>query len=100
MAKHKDRKQDVLMALRHPLRRRILRHLSAPEHSPLSPREVAEELQQPLWNVSYHVRVLRNCEAVTLVRTKPVRGSVQHFYAPAADFMAQPSVAEFLGRSG
>lgn len=96
MARKKDPSQDVLTALQHPLRRRILRHLSRPEHSPLSPREVSEELGHPLSNVSYHIRVLRNCRAVTLVRTKPVRGSVQHFYAPSPDFVAQPFVAEFL----
>lgn len=97
MANQKDRSQDVLTALRHPLRQRILRHLNAPECSPGSPRGLSKELDQPLSNVSYHVRVLADCKAVRLVRTKPVRGSVQHFYAPSAAFMADPMVAAFLG---
>lgn len=46
----------------------------------ISPRELSSELQQPLSNVSYHVRVLTKRGAVALVKTKPARGSVQHFY--------------------
>ena len=46
----------------------------------ISPRELAGALHQPLSNVSYHVRVLAECAAVSLVDTKPVRGSMQHFY--------------------
>lgn len=69
---------DLLVALRHPLRRRILQAMADGEV--VSPRELALTLRQPLSNVSYHVRVLADCAAVTLVCTKPVRGSVQHFY--------------------
>jgi DNA-binding transcriptional ArsR family regulator len=69
---------DLLIALRHPLRRRILQAMADGEV--VSPRELALALRQPLSNVSYHVRVLAGCGAVTLVCTKPVRGSVQHFY--------------------
>lgn len=69
---------DLLVALRHPVRRDILRAMAGEEA--ISPREIATALQQPLSNVSYHVRVLADCAAVTLVSTKPVRGSMQHFY--------------------
>ena len=69
---------DLLTALHHPLRRRILRELADGEAR--SPRELATALRQPLSNVSYHVRVLADRGAVALVETKPVRGSVQHFY--------------------
>jgi DNA-binding transcriptional ArsR family regulator len=74
---------DLLVALRHPLRRRILRQMADGEA--ISPRELSDALQQPLSNVSYHVRVLARCAAVTLVRTKPARGSVQHFYRSGVD---------------
>jgi DNA-binding transcriptional ArsR family regulator len=74
---------DLLVALRHPLRRRILREMA--DGKTTSPRELANTLRQPLSNVSYHVRVLVDCGAVTLVTTKPVRGSVQHFYRSAVD---------------
>lgn len=70
---------ELLVALRHPLRRQILRTMAAQD--PISPRQISDELREPLSNVSYHVRVLADCGAVTLVETEPVRGSVQHFYS-------------------
>jgi DNA-binding transcriptional ArsR family regulator len=69
---------DLLTALGHPLRRRILREITKAERC--SPRELAESLSEPLSNVSYHVRVLADCRALELVGTRPVRGSTQHFY--------------------
>jgi len=74
---------DLLIALGHPLRRRILRALAGSKAR--SPRELAERLDQPLSNLSYHVRVLADCGAVKLVQTKQVRGSTQHFYRPSID---------------
>lgn len=68
----------VLNALRHPLRRRILRAIRDDEA--ISPRELAESLSEPLSNVSYHVRVLAEYDLLELVRTRQVRGSMQHFY--------------------
>lgn len=69
---------DLLNALRHPIRRQILREMENGE--PASPRELAASIGQPLSNVSYHVRVLANCGVLTLIRTRQVRGSMQHFY--------------------
>jgi DNA-binding transcriptional ArsR family regulator len=69
---------DLLVALRHPVRRSILRAMAG--ERAISPRQIASALDQPLSNVSYHVRVLADCAAVSLVGTKPVRGSMQHFY--------------------
>jgi DNA-binding transcriptional ArsR family regulator len=69
---------DLLAALRHPLRRRILQAMQ--DGDPISPRELATNLAQPLSNVSYHVRVLVGCGVLELVRTRQVRGSMQHFY--------------------
>ena len=63
---------DLLVALRHPLRRDILRVMAG--EKAISPRQIASALHQPLSNVSYHVRVLADCAAVSLVNTKPVRG--------------------------
>lgn len=75
---HRSDENNLLRALRHPLRRRILRQLADGETA--SPRELSADLRQPLSNVSYHVRVLAECEAVTLVKARPARGSVEHFY--------------------
>jgi predicted transcriptional regulator len=69
---------DLLVALGHPLRREILRQMANEEAT--SPREIATAVDRQLSNVSYHVRVLADCAAVSLVRTKAVRGSMQHFY--------------------
>ena len=85
---------DLLIALRHPLRRRILQEMAG--GGAVSPRELANLLEKPLSNVSYHVRVLADCAAVTLVETKPVRGSMQHFYCSAID---APWARQVLGIS-
>ncbi len=85
---------ELLIALRHPLRRQILRTMAARHRT--SPRQISDELRQPLSNVSYHVRVLADCGAVTLVDTAPVRGSMQHFYSATID---EPWALEVLGLS-
>ena len=68
----------LLLALRHPLRRDILRIMVGEEE--ISPQELSARLKRSLTDVSYHVRVLVDCEAITLVRTEPVRGSIKHLY--------------------
>ena len=89
-----DRSDDnnLLIALRHPLRRRILREMA--DGKVISPLELSNKLQQPLSNVSYHVRVLAERSVVTLVDTKPTRGSVQHFYRSA---VTAPWAQQVLG---
>lgn len=86
---------DLLVALRHPLRRDILRAMAG--EKAISPREISAALQQSLSNVSYHVRVLAECGAVALVNTKPVRGSMQHFYCASIE---APWALEVLGMNG
>src|SRR6201996_4368973 len=86
---------ELLIALRHPLRRQILRTMATQD--PISPRQISNELREPLSNVSYHVRVLADCGAVTLGATQPVRGSTQHLYSPAID---EPWALAVLGLSG
>ena len=83
---------ELLIALRHPLRREILRAMAAQDQ--ISPRQISNELRQPLSNVSYHVRVLANCGTVKLVDTAPVRGSMQHFYSTTID---EPWALKVLG---
>ena len=69
---------DLLAALNHPLRRRILRAFEGGET--ISPVELAKRLTVPLTTVSYHVRILAQYGALKLVGTKPARGAVEHFY--------------------
>jgi DNA-binding transcriptional ArsR family regulator len=85
---------ELLIALRHPLRRQILKAMV--EHDPISPRQIADELKEPLSNVSYHVRVLADCGVAALVDTTPVRGSMQHFYSPTIE---EPWALAVLGIS-
>jgi DNA-binding transcriptional ArsR family regulator len=85
---------ELLVALRHPLRREILRTMI--QKDPISPRQISDVLKEPLSNVSYHVRVLAECQAVALVDMTPVRGSMQHFYSPTID---EPWALAVLGLS-
>lgn len=45
-----------------------------------SPSELAGELDEPIGNVSYHMRTLAELGMVELVRTEPRRGAVEHYY--------------------
>jgi DNA-binding transcriptional ArsR family regulator len=64
-------------AMAHPLRLRIL---GALEHRTASPSELAQELDAPLGNVSYHVRQLHGLGLLKLVKETPRRGAVEHYY--------------------
>ena len=69
--------QQLAKALAHPLRVRILSSL----HKGISsPNQLAQELNEPLGNVSYHVKTLLEYDCVELVKTEPRRGAVEHFY--------------------
>ena len=70
---------DLLAALNNPLRRQVLRRMHMYK-KPMSPRHLAAEFELPVSNMAYHVRVLANCGAITLVGEEPVRGAVKHFY--------------------
>jgi DNA-binding transcriptional ArsR family regulator len=67
----------LIKAISHPLRHRVLVLLNERE---ASPKELAEELQEPIGRVSHHVRALARLGAIRLVRTAPRRGAVEHFY--------------------
>jgi DNA-binding transcriptional ArsR family regulator len=69
---------QLLDALKHPLRRDILRKMAGEQA--ISPLEIADRVGQPLTNVAYHVRVLAKRQAIVMVNERPVRGSMQHFY--------------------
>src|SRR3954454_12869390 len=64
--------QRIMKALSHPLRVRMLTLLN---QKVSSPSELAEELDEPLGNVSYHMRFLADLHMVKLVRTEPRRGA-------------------------
>jgi DNA-binding transcriptional ArsR family regulator len=67
----------IVKALSHPLRHRLLVRLNEGEASPV---QMAREFEQPVGNVSFHVRTLAAVGAIELVRTVPRRGAIEHFY--------------------
>jgi DNA-binding transcriptional ArsR family regulator len=69
--------QRLAKALMHPVRMRVLTLLN---RKVASPSELAVELDEPLGNVSYHVRMLLDLGLVELVGTTPRRGAVEHHY--------------------
>jgi hypothetical protein len=64
-------------ALSHPLRAHVLTILN---ERVASPNQIAGELEEPLGNVSYHVKTLAEMGCIELVRTEPRRGAIEHFY--------------------
>lgn len=78
-------------ALLHPTKKAILATYAAGGKGQIfSPVGLAAELEQPLGNVSYHVKDLaglsggshfKDTPLLKLVATKPRRGALEHFYA-------------------
>jgi DNA-binding transcriptional ArsR family regulator len=68
---------NIVKALSHPLRMRILTRLN---EGVASPNEMAKEFEESLPLVSYHVRILRELDCIELVRTTPRRGAIEHHY--------------------
>jgi DNA-binding transcriptional ArsR family regulator len=66
-----------MKALTHPLRVKALKVLT---QRTASPSELSYELEEPLGNVSYHVKTLLEYDCVKLVKTEPRRGAVEHYY--------------------
>ncbi|WCB93596.1 hypothetical protein DSM104299_02309 [Baekduia alba] len=68
---------NIVKALSHPLRMKILARLN---EGVASPNEMAKEFDESLPLVSYHVRILRELDCIELVRTTPRRGAIEHHY--------------------
>lgn len=69
--------EQLVKGISHPVRAACLTLLA---ERVASPREIAEDLDEDLSNVSYHVRVLSELGLIELVHEEPVRGAVAHFY--------------------
>jgi DNA-binding transcriptional ArsR family regulator len=67
----------IAKALSHPMRARILGILN---ERVASPNEIAEQIEERLPNVSYHVRALLDLGCIELVRTAQRRGAIEHYY--------------------
>lgn len=67
----------IAKALAHPLRATLLQLLAEGQ---ASPNELANKIDEPLTNVSYHVRQLFELGLLELVDQRPARGALEHFY--------------------
>ncbi len=74
-----QRRADLINAIAHPLRRRILRVLGD-RRERSSPARIGKEFDLHVGTVGYHVRVLDELGAVRLTDEGMVRGAVEHFY--------------------
>lgn len=73
-----DKDTSLLVLLKHPKRRDILRALATTGSA--SPSELAEKLDEPLSNLAWHFRVLHEGGGLALVDEQQVRGSIKHTY--------------------
>lgn len=96
---NRDPDQCLHDALRHPLRRRILRRYLRSEEM-LSPKALAQLEDLPLSQAGYHVRVLSQTGAIELAETRPTDRSLEHFYLPADAVRDTPWVLAALGLEG
>jgi hypothetical protein len=85
---------EVAQALRHPLRRRLFSIFVA--NQPLSPREAAGIVGEPLALVSYHVKQLVEFKFLVLSSREPVRGALKNYYLPNEEVLDLPTVKELL----
>jgi DNA-binding transcriptional ArsR family regulator len=74
-----EHRANLINAIAHPLRRRILR-LLADLGEQSSPTKIAKEFDLHVGMIGYHVKVLRKLGAVRLTDEGMVRGAVEHFY--------------------
>jgi DNA-binding transcriptional ArsR family regulator len=68
---------NIVQAYGHPIRARALLIFGT---RVASPKEIAEEMGEPIGKVSYHIRELRDWGLIELVETDARHGGVQHFY--------------------
>jgi DNA-binding transcriptional ArsR family regulator len=81
---HGEDRADLINAIAHPLRRRILRVLGD-RREQSSPTKIAKGFGLHVGLVGYHVRVLQELGAVKLTDEQMVRGAVEHFYETTID---------------
>lgn len=61
-----------------------------------SPKEISDELDEGLSQVSYHVKVLRECDLIVEDHKVPRRGAVEHFYQAATPTLIPPAAWDYL----
>lgn len=84
-AQRRQATQNRIKAMSHPLRAEAFRLIR--DRGPLSPAEVARQLEADLKDVSYHVRKLNEFDCIEEVGNRQVRGAVEHFYRATEQHM-------------
>ena len=87
----------IAKALSHPMRARILMILN---ERVASPNEIADDIDERLPNVSYHVRALLDLGCIELVDTAQRRGAIEHFYRAVVRPFFSDSDWKRIPRSG
>ncbi len=67
----------LVKAMGHPVRNDALSILN---ERVASPNEISKELGESVGHVSYHIKVLKECECIELVDMAPRRGAMEHYY--------------------
>lgn len=77
----------------HPLRLRILEEMRGRS---TSPNRLSAKLDEPLGNVSYHVKTLLEYDCIQQDKTEPRRGAVEHYYSvtPAGERLLRSTNGE------
>ena len=81
-------------AMSNPIRLRLLAMFN---EGVTTPKDLAERLGEPLENVAYHVRILKELGCIELVRTEPRRGAKAHFYRATTRAFVDSETSEELG---
>lgn len=89
----------LVAAISHPTR---MHAMSVLWNREASPREIAEELGEPVNNVTYHVKQLLELGWVELVAQRPARGGrvMEHFYKATRDSVFDDADLEAIGTRG
>ncbi len=80
---------ELIAALNHPLRRRILRVYLDGDFEAASSTQLATVIGLPLGNIAYHVKTLSRLGLLQLTRRVKVRGAEERFYVVSLDDQAE-----------
>src|ERR1700712_557834 len=69
----------LVAAMTHPTRLRAMRVLA---ERAAAPRQVADDISEPINNVAYHIKILAKLGCIELVETRPAGGGrvAEHLY--------------------
>ena len=87
--------QELIEALGHPLRRRLLRFVIDHER-PVSSLMASRQLKEHPSNVNYHLKRLADIGLIRLDSKRPVRGATEYLYLPDHYALDHPVVQALL----